>query len=285
MKIDMHCHTKEGSPDGKVSLLDEIQILKEKGYDGMVITDHDSYKGCRYYRSLPKSQKVEGFTVLYGIEYDTIDGGHMLIIMPDGIGPRLLEIRGLPVGVLVEIVHHYGGIIGPAHPCGEKFLSIFSTGVFRYSKSIIKRFDFIENHNACEEEESNQAARRLARKYRIPGVGGSDAHKSDCVGLGYSIFQEDIHNEQELIGYIKAHKTIISGGSHYEHTTKAKLGKANNILVYLFWFYNKFLAVYRAKSRTFEIRSTNLIESILTARECPRSYITLDTNVKTDTES
>ena len=33
MKIDMHCHVKEGSIDSKVSLEDYIRKLKERGLD------------------------------------------------------------------------------------------------------------------------------------------------------------------------------------------------------------------------------------------------------------
>ena len=47
MKIDMHCHVKEGSIDSKVSLDEYITKLKEHGFDGMLITDHDTYKGYR----------------------------------------------------------------------------------------------------------------------------------------------------------------------------------------------------------------------------------------------
>ena len=117
MKFDMHCHTKEGSPDGKLPLLENIEILKRKGYQGMLITDHNSYRAYRYYQKL--RQKPDNFVVLKGIEYDTIDAGHILIIMPDNVKLPLLELRGLPVLLLIEIVHHYGGILGPAHPCGS----------------------------------------------------------------------------------------------------------------------------------------------------------------------
>ena len=32
MKFDMHCHTKEGSMDGKVMIEEYIRSLKEKGF-------------------------------------------------------------------------------------------------------------------------------------------------------------------------------------------------------------------------------------------------------------
>ena len=51
MNLDMHCHTKEGSLDGKVSIEDYITRLEELGYDGMLVTDHNSYNGYRRERT------------------------------------------------------------------------------------------------------------------------------------------------------------------------------------------------------------------------------------------
>ena len=51
MKLDMHCHTKEGSLDGKVPLEQYIELLKSQGFQGMLITDHDSYKGYRHWKN------------------------------------------------------------------------------------------------------------------------------------------------------------------------------------------------------------------------------------------
>ena len=48
MKLDMHCHVKEGSVDSKVSLDEYITKLKANGFDGMLITDHDTYKAVSY---------------------------------------------------------------------------------------------------------------------------------------------------------------------------------------------------------------------------------------------
>lgn len=274
--MDMHCHTKEGSPDCKLELLENIEILKQKGYQGMLITDHDSYKAYRYYQKLPR--KPGQFVVLKGIEYDTIDAGHMLIVMPAGVKLPILELRGLPVLLLVEIVHRYGGIIGPAHPCGEKFLSIRNTLRGKLSQSIYKKFDFIEGYNACEDADSNMRAMRLASEYHLPCFGGSDSHKADCVGLGYTILQEHITSETELIDYIRAGKATIIGGRHYEHTTKEKLGRINNILVYSFWVYNKTCALLRRKARNLELMENQIKESIRSGRKLKNHYIPLNRN-------
>lgn len=261
MKIDMHCHTKEGSPDGKVALLDNIALLKERGYNGMLITDHNSYKAYRYYKNL--KDKPEDFTVLCGIEYDTLNAGHIIVILPNDIRPKIMELRGLPVGLLIEIVHHYGGILGPAHPCGEKFLSIFNTRIGKKLKeNLIKRFDFIESYNACEDDVSNSSSKELANKYHLPEFGGSDSHKEDCVGLGYTILQKNVATETELIQYIKEGYPTKADGTHYFFTTKQKLGKVNKVLVYSFWFYNKFLAFIRSNARAFELKNYKQLQPV-----------------------
>ena len=45
--------------------------------------------------------KYQDFLVLKGIEYDTLDAGHILVIMPETIKLRLLELRGIPVQMLI----------------------------------------------------------------------------------------------------------------------------------------------------------------------------------------
>ena len=91
MKLDMHCHVKEGSIDSKVSLDEYITKLKENGFDGMLITDHDTYKGYRHWKYNMKGKAHEDFVVLKGIEYDTCDAGHIICIMPEGVKMRLLD--------------------------------------------------------------------------------------------------------------------------------------------------------------------------------------------------
>ena len=249
MKLDMHCHVREGSIDSRVTLEYYITELKKRGIDGMLITDHDTYKGYRHWKSHMKDRIHEDFVVLKGIEYDTGDGGHIICIMPEGVKMRLLEMRGMPVAMLIDFVHRHGGILGPAHPCGGRYLSFTKTKKYYRSPELIKRFDFIEVFNACEPAESNAAASRLAQKYKKPGIGGSDAHRPDCIGMGYTILPERVTCETELISMIRRKDPIRAGGELYGKTTKDKMGKADKLLDYSFWFYNKFGDLSRRHKR------------------------------------
>ena len=121
--------------DGQVVIEDYIRRLKQLGFGGMLVSDHNSYDGYRQWKNSIRGKRHRDFVVLKGVEYDTIDCGHILVIMPEGVKLRILEMRGLPVHLLVKIVHRYGGILGPAHPCGERYMS-FATTRMRQGKPV-----------------------------------------------------------------------------------------------------------------------------------------------------
>ncbi|MFV0361592.1 MAG: PHP-associated domain-containing protein [Suipraeoptans sp.] len=264
MRLDMHCHVKEGSIDSKVGLEEYITKLEKKGFQGMLITDHDTYKGYRYWKSQMKNKVHRDFVVLKGIEYDTCDGGHILCIMPEGVRMRLLELKGLPLSVLINFVHRHGGILGPAHPCGQKYMSFTNAKQYKKNPDIIKKFDFVEVFNACEPEESNAAALELAMEYNLPGVGGSDAHKIDCVSMAYTELPKHVSSETELINLVKkcAPEELGAGGLLYNKTTKDKIGKINQVLVYSFWFYNKFGELVKRHKRRLKGEFENPVDPI-----------------------
>lgn len=242
--------------DGKVLIEEFAAALQEKGFDGMLVSDHDSYNGYRAWKKVREEGRDKGFLVLKGVEYDTIDAGHMLVIMPEGVKLKILELRGLPVQFLIDIVHRHGGILGPAHPCGEKYLSIMNTLQRHNQRAVMDQFDFLEGFNACESVESNAGAMALAQMYDKPVFGGSDAHKEDCVGLGYTEFHGKITCESDLIRLVKEQgvEACTCGGAYYGKTTKQKIGKANNLLVDGFWFYNHLASMARHRKRIRELR-------------------------------
>lgn len=256
MKFDMHCHTKEGSLDGKVPVEEFIATLERKGYDGMLISDHDTYNGYREWAKNLKGRKFKDFVVLKGIEYDTIDAGHILVIIPETAKLKILELRGLPVKLLIEIVHKNGGILGPAHPCGEKYLSITNTRKHRHQLAVMDKFDFIEGFNSCEEPESNAKAMEIAEQFGKPVFGGSDAHKQDCIGLGWTRFDEPIICESDLIRLVreKGSEACACGGAYYAGTTKKKIGRVNDLLVKFFWIYNHTASLWRHRKRKLELK-------------------------------
>ncbi len=254
MKFDMHCHTHEGSSDSKVSVERYIKLLRDQGYNGMLVTDHNSYNGYRYYRDYIRGKKYKDFYMLRGIEYDTFNAGHFIVVMPSIEESILMEKRGLKIETLVDVVHSRGGILGPAHPFGENFLSIYNTGKFKNDRSLTREFDFIEAFNSCEDYPDNDKAKVIAKIYDKPMFSGSDSHRESSVGTAATYFDGDIKSEDDLINYIKSGgKTTIEGERWYG-TIKDHLGIVNKSLVYGFFLYNKAGALAKTYRRRKEYK-------------------------------
>lgn len=240
-KFDLHCHTKEGSPDGKVSIFEYAALLKNKGFDGMLVTDHDSYRAYYKYIQCPEKQ-IKDFYVLRGIEYDTIDHGHFLVILPEQIRLKLLEVRGLRLKNLIKITHFFGGIIGPAHPYGAKFLSLMRDKEAKYRK-YLSECDFVEAFNSSEYISDNNSALELAKKWNFPCTGGSDSHKTNTIGEGYSLIDANVTTTNELIEAIVKRKVVRVGGSQRYKKKHPILTNAFP-LGFLFHFYNIMMTVF-----------------------------------------
>ena len=71
MLIDLHMHEMTYSKDSFLKLSQIVGIAKEKGLDGISITDHDSM-GLRQYAE--EYSKKTGFPIFVGVEYYSAQG-------------------------------------------------------------------------------------------------------------------------------------------------------------------------------------------------------------------
>ncbi len=271
MRFDLHCHTKNGSLDGRIDIEDYIRILKQKGFDGMLVTDHNTYNGYRAWKELrKKTDEYDDFVILKGVEYDTIDAGHILVVMPDNLKLRILEVRGLPVQLLIKIVHRYDGILGPAHPFGAKFLSAMCSEKLKKDKGLIHQFDFVEAFNTCELPESNRKARELAAKYKKPAFGGSDSHSEQYVGTAYTDIDYDIRNCNDLIYAVKNNLIVGCGGQERDPVRQNPMWHL--VPVGTAWkVYNQGLAVLKSHKRKVKVQEIYHLEQRRAARRLIRS--------------
>lgn len=255
MKLDMHCHTKEGSIDARVGILTYVHHLSSLGFDGMLVTDHNSYKGYEAWKKQGDSLKLpRPFTVLKGIEYDTSDAGHFIVIMPDDIYLRLLEIRGLPLRKLERIVHYFGGILGPAHPYGNGPLSMMRKKSCRKKWSLLQKCDFIESYNGCEPPLSNKLAYKLAKHMNKPQIAGSDAHRMCVIGTAFTQFEQPVTCNNDLIRLIQQnapmkvpHYSSQNKHKHWNHTLQV-------IFNFCYRLYHRILSVAVLPVRRKELR-------------------------------
>jgi hypothetical protein len=254
MKMDLHCHTREGSLDGIASIASYVGRLMELGYDGMLVTDHNSYKGYEHWlkikddiiRDMPEARR---FTVLRGIEYDTYNSGHMLIVLPENVTSTVLLARGLSATKLIKVVHELGGIIGPAHPYGTGYYAIMNTRLGRKHVEVMADFDFVETFNGKTSKLGNDLAALLAKRYDKPAWAGSDSHRVKDIGKVYALFDGEIRNNDDLIEYVRSGKCVEVGGQHNFklHSLRNRIVEKCGIAGY--WVYNKWGAFYRFPAR------------------------------------
>lgn len=256
MKIDTHTHTKEGSIDSIASINKTIEILKEKEYDGMIVTDHNSYEG---YKKI--SNNVKDFVVIKGIEYDTKDAGHMIIILPTDKDVDIFTYKGMGVKDTIKIVKNLGGIIGPAHPFDFSRLGMFNNIKWLTNPEIIREFDFIEGFNSCGSVLGNHQSKLLAKKFNKPMFGGSDSHKLISVGKAHTILPEKINNEDELIELTKTLKygdTNVNG-DYYNGALHSKLGFVYKAALGTFCIFSLISGHFSAKKAIAEAIALSLV--------------------------
>lgn len=220
MRFDMHCHTKEGSIDSKVSVRQYADRFLELGYDGFMIADHNSYRGCIAWDAISNRPEYSDITVIRGIEYDTKDAGHVLVIMPDGVYLKMLKIRGMRASKLLATVHSFGGIAGLAHPYGVASSS--AMGFTLMDMDLVNEFDFIETFNTCEFADSNAKAARLAEEHELPCFAGSDSHVTDYIGMAETLIDGNIRNNNDLIKAVQSGCLFRANGTERSITKKAK---------------------------------------------------------------
>jgi predicted metal-dependent phosphoesterase TrpH len=197
LKIDLHVHTNVSSPCSFMTPRGAVKRAMEIGLGGLCVTEHDEIAGAEVARELGREY---GFPVFRGIEIYT-EFGDMLVygLYRDPPGWRT------PFDELLEMCREVGAFVVPAHSCrvsGE----LERIHGLEPADWMLKNVDAIETHNGGCTPGGNQAAQELARRYNLPGIGGSDAHYEFQVGRCYTEFEDEILTDEELVAALRSGK-------------------------------------------------------------------------------
>ena len=173
MRLDLHIHS-DFSSDSKMSVGDILKRASEVGLDGIAITDHNSMESFFAARQLVDDLGIE-FTIVPGAEISTSEG-HLITLGMTRVAPP-----GLSVLETTKHAHDNGGIAIAPHP-----FALFRHGIRNLQG---KQLDAIEAFNSRSSFWfSNYLATRTAAKLNLGVTGGSDAHKLETIGRGYTEF-------------------------------------------------------------------------------------------------
>lgn len=164
LRAELHVHTNYS--DGKDSPKKVIEAAIEKKIDVLAITDHDCVQASLEAEEIVEEEKLP-IKIVTATEIST-SNGHLL-----AYGIRKDVDAGLSLKESCEEVKKLGGIAVIAHPFDFLRHGVMKAENFKYA-------DGVEVFNA--KSFFNPIAKIYAKKYKKPGIAGSDAHSAKSVG-------------------------------------------------------------------------------------------------------
>jgi predicted metal-dependent phosphoesterase TrpH len=190
LKIDLHVHTAV-SRDAFIKPEQLPTIVKERGLDGVAVTNHDVFT------RVTSSEVI----ILSGIEVST-QQGHII-----GLGISGPIERGRTADETISTIQGVGGVaivphpFDPVSPCVNPL-------------KLRSRPEAIEviNADALFFGLNMKYARRMANRLGLPMVAGSDSHIPETVGDAYTLIDADSRNLGDILNAIRAGSVQPVGG-------------------------------------------------------------------------
>jgi predicted metal-dependent phosphoesterase TrpH len=158
---DLHCHTNL-SPDAPLTIKELVKTAKERGLDGVAITNHNKiYNG---------PENINGIDIIPGIEVDVEGGVHLLGYFVE----KKIE-KNKNFQETVKRIHLQDGFAIWAHPLRKE-------GVFEENKEAVCFVDGLESGNAMDLKSHQKKGGAICRENGLLSTAGSDAHVKGQVG-------------------------------------------------------------------------------------------------------
>lgn len=210
-KYEIHCHTKETSVCATAPAAQLVQLYREHGYDGIVVTDHfspmtfpptklfcpqkhtDFY--FRGYEAAKKAAQGTGFTVLPGCEirfYATIND-YLLF----GDVHKFLQNNGNLLAAypkkLSALCREQGILMIQAHP--------FREWMSRCNPAYL---DGVEIFNGKDSNEERTKALAWAKQHNLPiRTGGGDCHHINKPRMGGILTDRKLDSVETLVTILR----------------------------------------------------------------------------------
>lgn len=212
--LETHAHTSEVSPCSHVDATTLVELYIEKGYSGVVITNHfcegifkenSSWEEkVEHFLSgwkIAKLAAINDFTVLLGMELRLKENYNEYLVY--GIDEEFLfnneNLLNLSIKEFMALAKENGLIVFQAHP--------FRNGVTIINPSLV---DGIEVYNGNIRHDSrNDIAENWAQIYGLYKISGSDFHELYDVLRGGIITKEKITNNSELLNALRNHVKLL----------------------------------------------------------------------------
>lgn len=209
-RADLHIHPagdryKGGDPAGFPA------ALAASGLAVAVLSDHDQVELAQRLR-LEALEAGLTTAIVVGEEISTSDGHLLGLWLSDLVPP------GMSLADSVAAIHDQGGLAVVAHPllpttisAGRRLLADLAQGPVRQRPDALEAF----NPMAAWLPLEARLVARFARAHGYPTVGGSDGHRPEDIGRGFTVFNGA--TEDDLRAAILADAVAPAGRPYGPH--------------------------------------------------------------------
>lgn len=204
---ETHIHTSEVSGCGKVSIRESVELYKQKGYSGMMVTDHmipSIFEKCA---CASWNDKVSRFLEGYLIAKDIADYDFDILL---GMELRFVKENNndyLIFGITEDFLRnnpepYFYSLKEFRNIANENNILIIQAHPFRNGMTVTnpKYLDGIETHNGHSEHQSrNEIALAWAKLNNLMGTSGSDFHRYADLARGGMYFNRRIKEESIMV--------------------------------------------------------------------------------------
>lgn len=225
--VEIHTHTNHSDAD--FSLEELLVAASQFGYQGIILTDHNTSSSYYEYIKTDPDQ-FENLVVLKGIEWTTYFG-HMLVHDAD-VDIDWRDATPDTIDVYMTAVKEANGLVGIAHPYDMG--SPFCTGChWDFNVKDYNLVDYIEvwNSNSPQSKPESEKAydlwvEKLLEGYKISASAGRDWHREDDssanMGVTYLELEEATLSETNFKQALKQGAFYITLGPKVAFSLKQK---------------------------------------------------------------
>lgn len=219
---ELHMHTAETSRCARSSAADMVAAYHQKGFTGVVVSDHlmnvqshaepekDWHARVEkqlagYYAALEAGKKL-GIEVYCGWELTYLDNTEDYVTL--GLSPQFLLdhpwLEQYDIEKYRDAVHAAGGILVRAHPYRRAW---YIKKPYVEREGVADAIEVFNGGNSNPEE--NERALQYALAHHMPMTGGSDAHHVDETARGYIALEQRADSYAALCAAIREGKAIV----------------------------------------------------------------------------
>lgn len=221
--MDLHVHTMKGSMDSSLTPEELVTEVKRLGLTGVMVTEHDGWPRPDF-EAFVKDLDI---VLIRALEvYSPL--GHIITLGLDHhvTGPaggidtvRKLRAYVEEIGGYMIMAHPFRFLFDPAGIHTQNVLfddpkTVPTTGEEAAKHPIFELVDEVEVVNGGNIEIENRFAQDVVKALGRSGTGGSDAHSTQGLGKGATIFKGEIRNQKDLLEALKAGDFMPVEGFH-----------------------------------------------------------------------